>query len=196
MAEPESERARLIRRILRVNHAGEHGAIAIYTAQIAVMGTRNADLTTWLREKLSHELRHRDRFHACMRSRQTKPCRAMFVWKVGGKLLGYGTALLGRFGVMACTAAVERVVHMHLAEQITFLMKSDTELETVVRDIIREEDQHLFYAETHHNAASLPAIALSRLVAALTETLIFISTRGDSLRLGRELKQADYPRPR
>lgn len=59
-----------------------------------------------------------------------------------------------------------------------------------MRDILIEEDAHLAHAEAHHNARGLFARALSAIVAAATETLIFLSTRGDSLRLKSAMQRA------
>jgi ubiquinone biosynthesis monooxygenase Coq7 len=174
---------RLIPRILRVNHAGEHGAVAIYSAQLAHARHAHPDLVPWLEDTLSHEQRHRTRFREAMPTRAAKPCRMMFVWSFGGAMLGALTAACGRAGVYVCTAAVERTVHKHLTEQIAFLDRADPPLATIVRDILIEEDAHLAHAEAHHDTQSLFARTLSLLVSTATETLIFLSTRGDSLRL-------------
>lgn len=174
---------RLIRRILRVNHAGEHGAVAIYSAQLKHARRAHPDLIPWLEDTLGHEQAHRARFREAMPSRAAKPCRMMFVWSFGGAMLGALTAACGRAGVYVCTAAVERTVHRHLVEQIAFLDSADPSLAQIVRDILVEEDAHLAHAEAHHDARSLLARALGALVAVATETLIFLSTRGDSLRL-------------
>jgi ubiquinone biosynthesis monooxygenase Coq7 len=113
--------------------------------------------------------------------RQTLP--PLFVWSFGGAALGALTALGGRTGIYVCTTAVERTVHRHLLEQIAFLDRADPPLAQIVRDILVEEDAHLAHAEAHHNTNGPFARALATLVSAATETLIFVSTRGDSLRL-------------
>lgn len=172
-----------IRRILRVNHAGEHGAVAIYSTQLANARRERPDLVSWLEETLSHEERHRQLFRDAMPTRSAKPCRMMFVWSFGGAMLGALTAACGRTGIYVCTAAVERTVHRHLVEQIAFLDRTDAPLAQIVRDILVEEDQHLAHAEAHHNARGFFAQALSAIVSGATELLIFVSTRGDSLRL-------------
>lgn len=122
-----------------------------------------------------------------MPARAAKPCRLMFVWSFGGAALGALTAACGRTGIYVCTAAVERTVHKHLVEQIAFLDRTDPPLAAIVRDILVEEDAHLAHAEAHHNARGPFAQLLSVLVSAATETLIFISMRGDSLRLNRSM---------
>ncbi|OYU70993.1 MAG: demethoxyubiquinone hydroxylase family protein [Alphaproteobacteria bacterium PA2] len=183
----ETSRAHLTAQILRVNHAGEHGAIAIYRAQIAQLGTRSAELTGWLNETLSHEIRHRDAFTAAMKERSVTPCGALAIWGIGGGALGRTMALLGPFGVMICTASVERVVHRHLQEQVAFLAVYDEGLADLIRDIQREENDHLEFAEAHHNPNSLVARALSLAVAGATALLILASTQGSSLGLTARL---------
>jgi ubiquinone biosynthesis monooxygenase Coq7 len=182
--------AAIIRRILRVNHAGEHGAVAIYTSQLARARQAHWDLTPWLEETLAHEERHRARFLAAMPARGAKPCRAMFVWGAGGALLGALTAFASREAILVCTAAVECTVHKHLIEQADFLDRADPELAALVRDILTEEDAHLAFAEERHDPHKLDALALGAIVSAATEVLIFLSTRGDSLKLKRAMVAA------
>jgi ubiquinone biosynthesis monooxygenase Coq7 len=183
-----NERQRLIRRILRVNHAGEHGAVSIYSAQMLHMGPRHDDLRRWLADTLEHERAHRASFRQAMPLRSARPCRALGVWRIGGWVLGCVTALLGRAGVLACTAAVERTVHGHLQEQIAFLTRHDIELAGLVAQIQREELGHLAYAESDPAFRRAPVRLLSPLIASATELLIAVSTRGDSIRLRRALR--------
>jgi len=112
----------------------------------------------------------------------------MAVWSVGGAVLGAATALLGQTGIMVCTAAVEKTVHKHLNEQIAYLSGRDDELAEIIRGIRSEEDEHLAYAEAHHNSDSLYARSLALIVAISTDILIWISTRGDSRKLKAALR--------
>lgn len=177
-------RERIIRRILRVDHAGEHGAIAIYSSQIALAKKRYPDLLPWLEATIAHERSHRSLFLEAMPSRAAKPCRLLQVWSVGGACLGFLTGMLGRSGVMICTAAVERTVHEHLIEQIAYLDHADAELAATVRAILKDEDSHLADAEAGlSESAGIVQSVVGAAVAAATEALIFVSTRGDSLRL-------------
>lgn len=173
----------VIKRILRVNHAGEHGAVEIYGAQLRIMGARNPEVYSWLTETRRHEIEHRKRFHDAMGTRGAKPCRAMFVWRIGGFLLGAGTAILGDRAIFACTAAVEKAVHRHLMDQIAFLDDVDPDLAKINRSILVEEDQHLRFAESKLTLAGHAMPLLKGVVAIATEILILISTRGDSLNL-------------
>lgn len=174
---------RTIRRILTVNHAGEHGAIWIYSAQLARLGRKRPELRAWLETTLSHEQAHRAAFLESMASRGAKPCCTMALWSRGGWLLGWICALFGPVGVMACTAAVERTVHRHLDEQVRFLSDRDPTLAELIRNIQREEFEHLAFAEGALPQGSRISKVLEPIVSGCTETLIFLSTRGVSLRL-------------
>src|ERR1700721_2962618 len=98
---------RTVARILKVNHAGEHGAIRIYRAQLWVARRCCPEVVPFLEEVLGHEIRHHASFSAAMPSRAARPCRVMALWSNGGLVLGFLTALLGRQGIWICTAAVE-----------------------------------------------------------------------------------------
>ncbi|RYG08021.1 MAG: demethoxyubiquinone hydroxylase family protein [Caulobacteraceae bacterium] len=175
-------------RILRVNHGGEHGAINIYSVQIVAARLRAPDLLPFLREALEHERTHRRRFRALMPIREAKPCRMMWIWGVGGAVLGLATGLLGREAILACTEAVEKTVHRHLDDQIRWAEGRDDEMGRVISDIRVEEAAHIDWAVGHRRNRGFRW--LESLISAATEALIWISTRGDSVRLARELAAA------
>ena len=170
-----------------MNHAGEHGAVSIYETQLARANQSFQDLAPWLEETLSHEVNHRKHFKDAMPTRGAKPCRLMFVWSFGGALLGGLSTFLGRAGIYACTIAVEKTVHRHLVEQIAFLEAADKDLAGIVSSILIEEDAHLHHAQSHQDSNGMFINILEACVSAATELLIFVSTRGDSLRLKKEL---------
>jgi len=172
-------------RILRVNHGGEHGAILIYSAQIFAARVRAPDLLPFLTEALSHERTHRARFRALMPDREAKPCRMMWIWAVGGGILGLVTGLLGREAILACTQAVEETVHRHLDDQIRWATGRDDALRQVIEDIRIEEMSHIRYATDNRGGAGFGW--LEAVISAATEALIWLSTRGDSVRLARQL---------
>ena len=86
-----------VARIVRVNHAGEYGAIRIYRAQIAVARHLYPDIADELCEMLDHEIRHCAIFSAAMPARSSRPCRLISLWSTGGALLGFLTATVGCF---------------------------------------------------------------------------------------------------
>jgi len=107
-------------RILTVNHAGEAGAIRIYQAQIFVCRRLHRDLVPFLEETLAHEIEHKTLFRDAMPSRGARPCRTLWLWGLGGWILGFVTAELGKNMVWICTEAVEETVHKHLEDQLFF----------------------------------------------------------------------------
>jgi len=179
-----------IARIVRVNHAGEFGAIRIYSAQLLVARRLFPECASALSEMLRHEQTHCALFRAAMPARQSRPCRIMQLWSCGGWLLGFFTACLGRNGIWACTAAVEAAVHRHLDDQLHFLAGRDTELRGIIESIRVEEIGHLRYAERQlHDDNALLRI-LRRSISGMTDTLIWLSTWGDSTRMARAMAAA------
>jgi 3-demethoxyubiquinol 3-hydroxylase len=176
-----------IARIVRVNHAGEFGAIRIYSAQLMVCRWLWPDCSPALAEMLRHERNHCAIFRA-MPPRQSRPCRVMQFWSCGGWILGFLTACLGRRGVWACTAAVEAAVHRHLDDQLHFLQGRDAELHRIILSIREEELAHLRHAEGQLHSVGAVLRALRRTIAFATDSLIWLSTWGDSSRMANALK--------
>lgn len=180
-----------VARILKVNHGGEYGAIRIYAAQIAVARFLCARLVRDLEELLAHERRHEQLFLSLMPDRGARPCRLMWLWGIGGAVLGGVTALFGTQGVYVCTRAVERTVHRHLIEQIAWLdsraPQPDEELTRAIADVQAEEIGHLAWAESRLDEAGWLR-PLDGLVASVVELLIWLSTQGESSRLAKELQ--------
>ncbi len=177
-----------VARIVKVNHAGEYGAISIYSSQIAVARWRCPDVVPKLYDMLGHEIEHCAKFAAAMPSRSAKPCRALFLWTTGGRALGIVTALLGRNGVWACTAAVEAAVHHHLEDQLVYLAGRDQALFDIIADIRAEEAAHLQHAEEHLTARGPHIEFLRATIAGVTDLLIWASTSGESTRMARDIQ--------
>ena len=189
---PASPDALTIRRICKVNHAGEHGAIQIYSAQLALAGRLYPDIVAKLAEMRAHELDHRAKFRAAMSLRSARPCRILSLWSIGGWLLGFATALMGRRAIWICTAAVEAAVHRHLDDQLHFLDSRDNDLSALISSIRVEEIAHLTYAESRLEGETPggAARALSLVISTITDALIWLSTWGDSSRMAREMQAA------
>ena len=172
-------------RILRVNHAGERGAIAIYAAQLRFAPFLPSETGAFLRHAIAHEREHEAKFRKAMQQRGVKPMPAIGVWSVGGFVPGLMSLLGGRRGVMACTAAIEDVVHGHLDEQIDFLRGRDDVLADIIRAILVEEIEHKEVGLSGFNPACKSASAFTGFVSVVTEALIWLATFGDAARLRR-----------
>jgi ubiquinone biosynthesis monooxygenase Coq7 len=133
-------RGELIRRMIRVDHAGEYGARRIYEGQLAVLGhRRNAEP---IRHMAAQERRHLEAFDGMIVERRVRPTALHPLWHVAGYALGAATALLGREAAMACTVAVEEVIDEHYAKQATLLGDSDPQLRTMIETFRAEEIEH------------------------------------------------------
>lgn len=186
---PSSDPALTIKRILKVNHAGETGAVRIYTAQLAIARRFFPDVVDELDEMRLDEVEHCRLFREAMPARQARPCRVMSLWSLGGYVLGFVTALLGRRMVWLCTEAVEATVHRHLEDQLAFLKPLDPGLYALIASIQEQEASHLTSAQAHQagsRRSQLASVAYWS-IAATTETLIWLSTWGDSGWLGPEM---------
>lgn len=183
---PSKKALRTIKRIVKVNHAGEFGAIKIYQAQFTLARLFYKDLIPFLDHVLLHEIEHCKKFADAMPKRGTRPCYTMWLWSRGGYLLGFVSALMGRNMVMVCTEAVEDSVHRHMNDQLAFLQDQDDELKEIIESIKEEELEHLHYAQDRvkHNFFTK---AIGHLISFATEVLIFLSTHGDSIRMKRDL---------
>lgn len=179
--------ARTTTRILRVNHGGEHAAIRIYRGQIALARLTCPELLPFLRETRRHEERHLAIFRALMPARKARPCRLMWLFATGGSALGWITGLMGRGGVLACTEVVERTVHRHLQDQLRWLYGRDDELAGAIRDIQVEELQHLGFAETRRMPTGAAGRLFDMVIGVATEAVIWLTTRGESVRLAHVL---------
>lgn len=190
MADLSRQEALTIARIVRVNHAGEFGAIRIYSAQILVAKRFWPGCVQSLSEMLGHERTHCAAFRSTVPERQSRPCRVMQFWSWGGWLLGFVTALLGPQGIWACTAAVEATVHRHLDDQLFFLANCDPDLHGIILAIREEELAHLHHAEEQLKSPGPALNFLRSLISVVTDVLIWLSTWGDSSRMTRALKAA------
>ena len=179
-----------IRRILKVNHAGEYGAIRIYGAQIAIARRFYPEIAGVLSDIRAHEIQHCRLFRHAMPYRGAHPCRVMAFWSLGGSVLGFVTGLMGQRMVWICTEAVESAVHRHLEEQLAFLDVRDPELKTLIASIQQEELSHLSEAQSRRGDAGPAQRGAVVLIGAVTDALIWLSTWGDSTRMAREMRAA------
>jgi len=170
-------RIQSVEHVLRVNHAGERGAICIYRGQIAVSKWLHPSCVEPLSEMIAHERNHFSIFDGILRARGIRSCRALVLWAAGGWTLGLITALLGPRSIWVCTAAIEKTVNAHLEHQLAFLQQSDPEVLTAVQSIQRDEQSHEAYASAHGGQPSGAYAILWRSIVGATSFAIWLSTR-------------------
>lgn len=147
--------------ILRVDHAGETGAVAIYRGQRAVLEKARGRqrIAGQLAEMEAQEAQHLARFDALLNEHRVRPTALAPFWRLAGYALGAGTALLGEKAAHACTEAVENVIEQHYAAQIAELSDREPDLTAELTKFRDEELQHRDQA-IEEGAREAPGYAL------------------------------------
>ena len=130
--------------IIRVDHAGERGAIKIYEGQLLALKTIKQDkiLKNKIEEMQKHEKEHLEYFEKEIQKRKIKPTYLLPLWDVLGVALGFGTALLGKKATMLCTASVEEVIEDHYENQLKKLGNDEKNLRTKIEKFKKDEVNH------------------------------------------------------
>jgi len=169
-----AQRAQAIKRMIRVNHAGEFGAKRIYAGQLAVMGDRTPAARS-IAHMAEQEERHLSAFDKMMTERGVRPTALHPVWNVAGFALGAVSAAIGPEAAMACTVAVETEIDRHYSEQLAEIGDSDPELSAMIEDFQADELEHKATA-LEQGAERAPAYPLlSALVRMGCRTAIAVS---------------------
>jgi len=163
-------------RMIRVDHAGEFGAVRIYAGQRAVMG-ENHKKAGLLKHMHEQEEAHLARFNKMIAERGVRPTLMAPFWHVAGFALGAGTALMGEKAAMACTQAVETVIDDHYQEQRDKLKGQDPELEEIIEEFQAEEVEHKRIAEENGANEALGHPILTGMIKAGCKAAIWISKR-------------------
>jgi len=165
-----------VERILRVDHAGEYGAINIYKAQLLVARIFYKDIASQLEEMLSHEMVHFNTFNEILVSRSICHCYAIHLWAFGGFILGIFTALIGRNAIWVCTNSIESTVLHHLEWQLEFLSEHDLEVHDAVLSIKADEETHQKFGQAN-GKSSLVYKLIFYVISRATEFAIWLSAK-------------------
>ena len=140
-----------IEEFIRVDHAGERGAIKIYEGQLLALNTivKNDELKKKIEEMQIHEREHCDYFEKEIKKRNIKPTKFLPLWDLLGVGLGFGSTLIGKKAAMLCTASVEEVIDQHYQNQINQLKNDEKELKNKIIKFREDELHHkdIAYAE-------------------------------------------------
>jgi 3-demethoxyubiquinol 3-hydroxylase len=164
-------------RVMKVDHAGEHGAICIYRAQRRLARWRAPEMVAELSGFLAHERRHRALFGAELARRGRGRCRSYHLCGLGGFVLGAVTGLLGRRAIAATTVAIETVVLRHMHEQVAELSASDAAAAAALRDVIADEQEHHDVSDRRLAPPGAWPKIINPVVAASTEAVIWLGMR-------------------
>ena len=133
-----------IEEFIRVDHAGERGAIKIYEGQLLALNTivQNDELKKKIEEMKLHEKEHADYFEKEIKRRNIKPTKFLPLWDLLGVGLGFGSTLMGKKATMLCTASVEEVIDKHYQNQINQLYNDEKDLKSKIIKFRQDEIEH------------------------------------------------------
>jgi ubiquinone biosynthesis monooxygenase Coq7 len=167
--------ARLIERIIRVDHAGEYGAKRIYQGQLAVLGKSEAGDA--IRAMADSEAEHLAWFDREIVAREVRPTILHPFWHVAGYALGAATALMGPKAAMACTVAVEEAIDEHYQAQEQALGDSEPALKAAIERFHGEELDHRDRALSHGAERAPGFRAMKLAIKAGCRTAIWLAER-------------------
>ncbi|MBS0518189.1 MAG: demethoxyubiquinone hydroxylase family protein [Proteobacteria bacterium] len=171
---------RIVERVIRVDQAGEFGAVRIYEGQLAALrlkGRTNSEAGRKIAAMASAERDHRATFDRLLVQRRVRPTALSPLWHVAGFALGAATALMGEKAAMACTVAVEEAIDEHYASQAAALGDDEAELRATVEKFRAEEIEHRDTALAS-GAEETPGYGpLTAAIKAGSKLAIWLSTR-------------------
>jgi len=133
-----------VEEFIRVDHAGERGAVKIYEGQLLALNTivKNDELKKTIEDMKKHETEHCEFFENEIKKRDIKPTKFLPLWDLLGMGLGFGSTLLGKKAAMLCTASVEEVIDKHYLDQINQLGPDEKELKKKISKFRQDELDH------------------------------------------------------
>ena len=133
-----------IEEFIRVDHAGERGAIKIYEGQLLALNTvcKDEKLKETIKTMKLHEKEHLDFFEEEIKKRNINPTKFLPLWDLLGIGLGFGSTLLGKKAAMLCTASVEEVIDEHYQNQINQINNDEKKLKEKIIKFREDELNH------------------------------------------------------
>ena len=168
-----------IEEFIRVDHAGERGAIKIYEGQLLALKTirKDVNLQKTIEEMKIHEKEHCDFFEKEIKKRNIKPTKLLPLWDLLGVGLGFGSTILGKKAAMLCTASVEEVIDDHYKNQIDQLGSDEKELKDKIIKFREDELHHKDIAYNEGATKKGPYSILDKIIKTGSKLAISISEK-------------------
>ena len=168
-----------VEEFIRVDHAGERGAIKIYEGQLLALNTfiKDDKLKKIIQEMKEHEREHCNYFENEIKKRKIKPTKFLPLWDLLGVGLGFGSTILGKKAAMLCTASVEEVIQEHYANQIKQLEPDEKRLK---EKIIKFREDELHHKDIAYNGGATkkgPYFILDKIIKIGSKVAINISEK-------------------
>lgn len=126
--------------LMRVNHAGEVAAQALYQGHAAV--ARDSEIEQQMRQAAAEEFDHLAWCEQRIQELGEGPSRMSPIWYAGAYVIGAASGLLGDKWSLGFIAETERQVCAHLDEHLDGLPAKDTKSRAIVETMRDEEAQH------------------------------------------------------
>jgi ubiquinone biosynthesis monooxygenase Coq7 len=165
----------LLKRAIRVDHAGEYGAKRIYEGQLAVLGDRPEGEA--IREMAASEAEHLAWFERALTEERVRPTMLHPFWHVAGYALGAGTAMLGPKAAMACTVAVEEAIDEHYTKQEAALGATEPRFVGAIERFHADELRHRDAALAHDAERAPGYRAMKQVIKAGCRAAIWLAER-------------------
>jgi ubiquinone biosynthesis monooxygenase Coq7 len=168
-----------VEEFIRVDHAGERGAIKIYEGQLLALNTfiKNDGLKKIIEEMKEHEKEHCNYFENEIKKRNIKPTKFLPLWDLLGVSLGFGSTILGKKAAMLCTASVEEVIQDHYANQINQLEPDEKKLKQKIIKFRQDEIDHKNIAYEKGATKDGPYSILDKIIKTGSKIAINISEK-------------------
>ena len=168
-----------IEEFIRVDHAGERGAVKIYEGQLLALNTLVKDeaLKKTIEEMKEHEREHYEYFDNEIKKRNIKPTKLLPLWDLVGVGVGFGSTLLGKKAAMLCTASVEEVIDEHYLNQIKQLNNIEPKLKKKIIKFREDELSHKDIAYEKGATKKGPYSLLDKIIKTGSKIAINISEK-------------------
>jgi ubiquinone biosynthesis monooxygenase Coq7 len=176
----DPDRRELVERLIRVDQAGEFGAVRIYQGQLAALrwtGRANGEAGRKIAVMARAEREHSQVFDRLIAERRVRPTALSPLWSLAGFALGAATALMGDKAAMACTVAIEETIDEHYAAQAAALGDDEAELRGTVEKFRADELAHRDEALASGAEQALGYDVMTAAIKAGSRLAIWLSTR-------------------
>lgn len=170
----------LVEQVIRVDQAGEQGAVRIYDGQLAALrwtGRSSSEAGRRIAHMAAQEREHRAVFDRLLVERRVRPTLLAPLWHVAGFALGAATALMGDKAAMACTVAVEDAIEEHYASQAAKLGADEKPLRDTIERFRDDELAHRDSALASGAEQTPGYEVLTAAIRAGSRLAIWLSTR-------------------
>lgn len=164
-----------LRRVIRVNQAGEYGAKRIYQGQKDAL--KHSPILPEIEHMAKQEEKHLEYFNHQIYTRRIRPSALFPLWHIGGYALGWISGKMGEKSAMACTVAVEEVIDNHYQHQLEVLPEEESDLKKNIELFRQEELEHRDTGLEHHAEKAAGYAFFMHAIKSLSRAAIFTAKR-------------------